>query len=170
VFEELVREFERIGVRVDRRIIQQTLFGGRTVVTGGVFVTTPLTSTVGLLRLVRAAMRGAHVRDTRSLPPPRGFLGRLAEAGRAIFGLSNAALKPALDGRDLTVRLELTRTEAERGGRKRLTVEREDGRDEFLVTIPSGIRSGTRLRLPGKGRRPAKGPPGDLYLAVEVGN
>jgi len=48
--------------------------------------------------------------------------------------------------------------------------KREDGRDELLVTIPSGIRSGTRLRLRGKGRRPAKGPPGDLYLAVEVGD
>jgi DnaJ-class molecular chaperone len=47
-------------------------------------------------------------------------------------------------------------------------VEREDGRDELLVTIPSGIRSGTRLRLRGKGRRASEGPPGDLYLAVEV--
>jgi len=172
VFEELVREFERMGVRVDRRIFQQTLFGGRTVVTGGVFVATPFTSAVSLLRLMRATMRGAHVpfeaREGRPLPPPRGVLGRLADAGRWLLGLPGTALKPGPSGRDLTVPLRLTRNEAERGGRKRLTVEREDGRDELLVTIPSGIRSGTRLRLRGKGRRASEGPPGDLYLAVEV--
>ncbi len=174
VFEDLVREFERIGVHVDRRVFQQTLFGGRTVVTGGVFVAAPVTSMVGLLKLMRAAMRGAHVPreepEARPLPRPRSLLGSIADAGRWILGLGDAALKPAPSGRDLTVQLRLTRTEAERGGRKRLTVEREDGRDELLVTIPSGIRSGTRLRLRGKGRRSREGPAGDLYLAVEVGD
>lgn len=171
VFEDLVREFERMGVHVDRRVFQQTLFGGRTVVTGGVFVATPYTSALGLLRLVRAAMRGAQVpfeARERPLPPPRSVLGRFADAGRWLLGLPGAALKPAPSGRDLTVQLQLTRNEAQRGGRKRLTVEREDGRDELLVTIPSGIRSGTRLRLRGKGRRASEGPPGDLYLSVEV--
>jgi curved DNA-binding protein CbpA len=172
VFEELVREFERIGVRVDRHVFQQTLFGGRTVVAGGVFVATPFTSAVGLLRLMRAAMRGAQVRleehERRAPSPPRGLLGRVADTGRWLLGLPQAALNPRPSGRDLTVQLRLTRSEAQRGGRKRLTVEREDGRDELLVTIPSGIRPGTRLRLRGKGRRAPDGPPGDLYLAVEL--
>ena len=159
VFEDLVREFERIGVRVDRRVFQQTLFGGRTVVTGGVFVATSLPSALGLLRLVRTAMRGARVPiEERPLPPSRGLLGRLAEAGRSLLGLPGAALESAPGERDLTVRLRLTRIEADRGGRKRLTVEREGGRDELLVTIPSGIRSGTRLRLRGKGRPRTPGP------------
>jgi DnaJ-class molecular chaperone len=171
VFEELVREFERIGVRVDRRVFQQTLFGGRAVISGGVFVVTPLTSMVGLLKLMRAAMRGAPVTvDDGRAERPRSLLGRIAEAGRWVLGLPATALKPAPSGRDLTVRLHLSRVEAARGGPKRLTVEREDGRDELLVTIPSGIRSGTRLRLRGKGRRAAEGPAGDLYLAVEVGD
>jgi DnaJ-class molecular chaperone len=173
VFEELVHEFERIGVRVDRRVFQQTLFGGRTVVTGGVFVVTPVTTMVGLMKLMRAALRGAEVsRPQRDepLPRPRSLLGRVAEAGRWLLGLSGAALRPAPGGRDLTVQLRLTRIEAERGGRKRLTLEREDGRDELLVTIPSGVRSGSRLRLRGKGRRSAEGGVGDLYLAVEVGD
>jgi DnaJ-class molecular chaperone len=174
VFEDLVREFERIGVRVDRRVIQQTLFGGRTVVTGGVFVATPLPLAVGLLKLLRTAMRGARVppqeKPLQPLPPPRGLFGRLAEAGRSLLGLPGASLKSGPSGRDLTVPLRLTRTEADRGGRKRLTVEREGGRAELLVTIPSGIQSGTRLRLRGKGHRTPQGPPGDLYLAVEVGD
>ena len=38
VFDEIARELERLGLRVDRYRFRQTLFGGRTVVTGGVFV------------------------------------------------------------------------------------------------------------------------------------
>lgn len=164
IFEELARELERMGMRVDRRYFQQTLFGGRTVVTGGVFIITPLTSVFGLLRLARAAIRGAR---REPLPPARSLLGRLADAGRWLLGEPSAALKGA-PSRDLTVQLRLSRSEAERGGQKRLTVEREDGRDELLVNIPSGVRPGTRLRLRGKGRRTPDGPPGDLYLAVDV--
>jgi len=36
------------------------------------------------------------------------------------------------------------------------------------VTIPAGIRGGTRLRLRGKGRALATGERGDAYLIVEV--
>jgi curved DNA-binding protein CbpA len=171
VFEELVREFERIGVRVDRHAFQQTLFGGRTVISGGVVVVTPFTSAVGLLRLMRAALRTARVpveeRTPRPVAPSSGLLGRLVDAGRRFLGLPGALPAEGND-RDVTVQLRLTRMEARNGGRKRLEVEREDGRDELLVTIPSGIRSGTRLRLRGKGHRASGGPPGDLYLAIEV--
>src|SRR5438046_1370013 len=41
VFEELTRELERLGLRVDRRDFERTLFGGRVVVTGGVFTISP---------------------------------------------------------------------------------------------------------------------------------
>jgi DnaJ-class molecular chaperone len=37
-----------------------------------------------------------------------------------------------------------------------------------VVLIPAGVRSGTRLRLRGKGRRRDDGSRGDAYLAVEV--
>lgn len=165
IFEELARELARMGMRVDSRHFQQTLFGGRAVVTGGVFVITPLTSVFGLLRLAQVAFRGAR---REPLPPPgRSLLGRLADAGRWFLGSPAGALQGAQDS-DLTLQLRLSRSEAERGGRKRLTVEREDGRDELLVNIPSGVRPGTRLRLRGKGRRTPGGPPGDLYLAVDV--
>ena len=182
VFEDLVREFERIGVRVDRRLFQQTLFGGRAVMRGSVFVAGPFTSTVGLLKLILAATRGVQVppvEGPESRRPPvqepesrrsRGVLGWLAAAGRELLGGRGPALGAPPGGRDLTVQLRLTRLEARQGGRKRLTVEREDGRDELLVTIPSGIRSGARLRLRGKGRRTPHGSPGDLYLAVEIGD
>jgi curved DNA-binding protein len=164
IFDELARELERMGMRVDSRHFQQTLFGGRAVVTGGVFIITPLTPVLGLLRLARAAVRGAR---SEPAPAPRGLVGWLADAGRWLLGSPAGALK-GTQSRDLTIPLRLSRREAEQGGRKRLTVEREDGRDELLVNIPSGVRAGTRLRLRGKGRRTPGGPAGDLYLAVDV--
>jgi curved DNA-binding protein len=64
--------------------------------------------------------------------------------------------------------LRLTAAEADRGGHKRVRLRRADGDDEVLVTIPAGVRGGTRLRLRGKGRVLATGERGDAYLIVEV--
>ncbi len=174
IFEELAREFERMGMRVDRHYFRQTLFGGRTVVTGGVFIITPLTPVLALFRLTRAALRGARAAapvgasQAPPLPPPRGLLDRVARTGRWLWGLPPAPAVRAETDLNETMPLRLTRAEAERGGRRRLTLERDRARSEVVVTIPPGIRTGTRLRLRGKGRATAGGPPGDLYLAVEI--
>jgi curved DNA-binding protein CbpA len=169
IFEELAREFERRGMRVDRHHFRQTLFGGRAVVTGGVFIVTPLTSVLALWRLARAALRGAAVLpspapEAPALPRPREILERVGRAGRWLLGLPPGPASPARAGDDLTIPLHLTRAEAEHGGRKRLTL----GRHEVLVTIPPGLRPGARLRLRGKGRASPGRPPGDMYLAVEI--
>jgi curved DNA-binding protein CbpA len=188
VFEELAREFERMGMRVDRHLFHQTLFGGRAVVTGGVFIITPLTPVFTLFRLARAALRGAQAARVvapvaaPSLPRPRGVLGRMARAGRWLLGLppggqgaaeavpvSEGASGPgAPGGADVTYPLRLTRAEAERGGPKRITLARGGELDDIVVTIPPGIRPGTRLRLRGKGRATPGARSGDVYLAVEL--
>src|SRR5205814_1946140 len=41
VFEDLARELERLGLRVNRQDFERTLFGGRVVVAGGVFTISP---------------------------------------------------------------------------------------------------------------------------------
>jgi curved DNA-binding protein len=64
--------------------------------------------------------------------------------------------------------LQLTRAEASQGARKRVTLRRAEGDDEVVVTVPAGVRAGTRLRLRGKGRPLAGGDRGDAYLVVEV--
>jgi len=174
IFEELAREFERMGMRVDRHHFRQTLFGGRAVVTGGVFIVTPFTPVLALFRLARAALRGAAARpspapEAPSLARPRGVLERVARASRWLLGLPTGPASPAARaGNDLTIPLHLTRAEAEHGGQKRLTLDRDGGRHEVLVTIPPGLRPGARLRLRGKGRASPGRPPGDLYLAVQL--
>ena len=168
VFEELARELSRAGLRVDRRDFERTLFGGRVVVTGGVFVISPLAPVRMLWRVGRAALRGATPRPepVAALPRGDGLLGRVVEIGRRLLGRPGGAANA--DAHDVTFPLRLTASEAEHGARKHVTLRRADGNDEVVVTIPAGIRGGTRLRLRGKGRALAGGERGDAYLVVEV--
>jgi DnaJ-class molecular chaperone len=170
IFEELARELSRMGMRVDSHYFRQTLFGGRAVVTGGVFVITPFTAAVMAGRLVRALIghRPSDVRQPRSLDPsPLGLIARTV--GRGIGGAVRALLgSSAGDGRearlDIIMPLPLSHAEAQQGGRRRVQVSDSD----VLVTIPPGIREGTRLRLRGRGRAEPSGRRGDAYLVVEI--
>jgi curved DNA-binding protein CbpA len=167
VFEELARELQRAGLRVDRRDFERTLYGGRVVVTGGVFVITPLTPLRLLWRVGRAALRAGAPTPPRALLGGRGPFARAVDLGRRLLGLGNDATTD-VSASDVTFPLRLTAAEAERGGPRRVTLRRADGDDEVLVTIPAGVRRGTRLRLRGKGRTGRRGERGDAYLVVEV--
>src|SRR5262245_50963233 len=176
VFEELAREFERMGMRVDQHSFRQTLFGGRAVVVGGVFVISPLTLP-SLFGIARAVLRGARaatpVRDGEPRPLPgqgRGLLATLIRVGRSLLaqpreiGSAPADVGPG----DVTLRLSLTPREAELGGERHVSLDSKPGLEHVKVTIPAGIRPGTRLRLRGKGRPRPDGSRGDAYLAVEI--
>jgi curved DNA-binding protein CbpA len=175
VFEELAREFERMGMRVDRHTFHQTLFGGRTVVTGAVVVVSPLMPVLALFRLFRAAVRATAApsmppRAPETLPEAAGLVGRFVRVGRRLLGLSatTATAVGTASDRDITVPLHLTAAEARAGGARRVTLAAGQRGHDVLVRIPPGIRAGTRLRLRGKGRGVPGGPPGDAYLAVEI--
>jgi curved DNA-binding protein CbpA len=184
VFEELAREFARSGMRVDRHYFQQTLFGGRAVVTGGVFVVTPLTPALVLFKVARAALRAAYGQPAARAPghQPAGApetRGQLT-SGWAVLGRFVGKLLAAVGGthttspaprvvrdHDVILPLRLTQAEATEGARKRITVESETGPDDIVVTVPPGVRPGMKLRLKGRGRPSASGPRGDLYLVID---
>ena len=177
IFEDLAREFERMGMRVDGRTFRQTLFGGRAVVVGGVLVISPFAILPPLFRIARTALRGVHAagpaagRETRPLPAQgRGLFATLARAGRSLFARSGVVASiPAGDApEDVTLPLRLTSREAEVGGVRAVTLDWARGREDVRVTIPPGIRPGTRLRLHGKGRSRGDGPRGDAYLVIEI--
>jgi DnaJ-class molecular chaperone len=71
-------------------------------------------------------------------------------------------------GLNLRFHLTITAQEAAAGVRKRVTFMRGDQLEELMVTIPPAMRSGTRLRLKGKGLKGGAGSRGDLYLRVTV--
>jgi curved DNA-binding protein len=69
-------------------------------------------------------------------------------------------------GADQEATLELTLEEADRGGRRKITLG--DGRD-YEINIPPGTRDGQRIRLAGEGSQGAGGGPrGDLFLRVRL--
>lgn len=168
IFEELAREFERLGLHVQRRDFHETLFGGRAVFTGRVVVVTPFTPVRLLFGLARAVLRGprppAAVHARAESAAPRGLVGHLLGAGRRLLGLAGSARGDA----DVVVALPLTAAEAAAGGRRRVTLARDGRREDLVVTVPRGVRAGTRLRLRGKGRGGPAGPAGDAYLVVKI--
>lgn len=72
-------------------------------------------------------------------------------------------------GADLQYNLTITLEESVFGADKKLSLQRERDLDEMNVKIPAGISTGKRLRLSGKGSPGTQGgPPGDLYLNINV--
>jgi DnaJ-class molecular chaperone len=167
IFEELARELQRMGLRVDRQDFQATLFGGRTV-SGSVIVISPWTPLLALVKLVGAALRGARPDAPEALPTTPGWrvLRGVGRAARWFLGLPAQPRETALAAEDVALPLRVTTDEARRGVKKQVSLP--DGAD-VMVQIPPGVRSGTRLRLRGKGRRRNDGSRGDAYLTVEIG-
>ncbi|MEK7205702.1 MAG: DnaJ domain-containing protein [candidate division NC10 bacterium] len=183
IFEELTREFQRMGFRFDDSFVRHVFFGGRGFVFGGVFFGGPFRwgrtaggeRSGGFRRRIepwgpwREARRVAETDEkTRS----EGLLARLGRTFRGVVSgigrVAQLALRAGGQGRDLTRDLPITPEEARSGTRKHVRLARGTEIEEVVVTIPSGVRPGTRLRLRGKGLVGQTGLPGDLYLRIHI--
>src|SRR5574337_1914719 len=173
IFAEMNREFARAGIRFDDAFVRQVFFGSRGFVFGGVFIGAP----IGVLR--RRASRMAVKKDSDQLSAnsdqPTGSGGLLSAIGRGLkasFDLVKRLISgdqdSAEDSPNLRYHLTITAQEAASGARKRVSFMRGDQIEELMVAIPPGTRSGTRLRLKGKGVEGQDGTHGDLYLRVTV--
>jgi curved DNA-binding protein len=84
---------------------------------------------------------------------PGGGFPRGAQASRSPVNL------------DAEASVDVTFTEAYRGGERTLSVNNE----RVQVRIPAGVKNGSRLRLKGKGNlQPGTGRRGDLYLNLSI--
>ncbi|MHC1585151.1 MAG: DnaJ C-terminal domain-containing protein [Candidatus Syntropharchaeia archaeon] len=93
------------------------------------------------------------------------FFEMLFGRGARRTGAKSTARTWARKGEDIETDIDLTLEEAYHGGKRRI---RLNGK-EIEVTIPSGVRDGTKIRLSGQGRPGINGgPPGDLYLKVKI--
>ncbi len=103
--------------------------------------------------------------------PPEGFEGFGGPGGfddifSEVFG--GRGRKWAQRGADLETRLELDFMHAVKGAEVKITVRRKAGTETLNVKIPPGVKSGSRVRISGKGEEGAGGPPGDLYIETAV--
>lgn len=178
IFEELSRDFQRLGFRFSEAFVRDLFFGGRGVFLGGVVVFGPFGAR--RVRTFRAAPF-ERVREPSHLgggaqaeltPSITGFLGWLAGQVKDVFmaplrGLKKLLALPEGERRgDLTYDVALDDSDLREGGRFKLMIQRAGREEALLVRIPPGVRPGMRLRLRGKGELGADGQPGDLYLKI----
>ncbi|MBI3988257.1 MAG: DnaJ domain-containing protein [candidate division NC10 bacterium] len=168
IFAELQREFKRSGLRFDEAFVDHLFFGGRGFVFGVAFFSFPF-------RLSRSFSPKAGPRiDVGSEGRPS-----LGERLKGLFSEARALAKTLLNPEgarslaggkhlDFYDELPLTRWEAESGTRKRIVIRREGKVEEVVVRVPAGVKSGTKLRLKGKGLNDGRGRAGNLYLAVKI--
>ncbi len=72
------------------------------------------------------------------------------------------------DSPDLFGRIDVTAAEAAMGAKKLITIPWGFYKPLYQVSIPPGVRQGTRLRLAGMGKADSYGIKGDMYLTVNV--
>ncbi len=106
-------------------------------------------------------------------PPPEGFEGFGGFPGgfedifSEVFG--GRRRRGAQRGADLETRLELDFMHAVKGTEVKITVRRATGPETINVKVPPGVKTGSRVRISGKGEQSFQGgPPGDLYIETTV--
>lgn len=72
-------------------------------------------------------------------------------------------------GQDMTYQITVTLEEVLHGAERTITLRKNGTPQNVTVKVPKGIEEGKKLRLQGKGGGSRNGgPPGDLYLKVEI--
>ncbi len=84
--------------------------------------------------------------------------------GRQAGGQAPGGQQQPRRPRDLTQPVEISLAEAYQGTTRVLD---KDGQ-EIEVTIPAGVKTGSKVRVKGQGGRNSRGQAGDLFLAIEV--
>lgn len=164
VLRDLAKEFRRYGVRFDNRFFDQVFFGGKGAVFGGVFVFGP-----GMFKRQFYSRGHRHITPENKPVLKKSLLGKIGEKVGRFF--LNKVFDPqrGTTTSDLHYSLSITPDEAARGAQKRIALKRASKTEKLLVKIPPGIRSGTSLRLRGKGKGGSReGRAGDLYLTIEI--
>ncbi len=184
-FAEMQREFQKMGFRFDERFMSRLFFGDRGVFFQGFFWGGPGQG----LRVVRYPKTGqpgnANSFGGQGAAQPRGIvqegLSLLFKAGKKVGGYildkvlgpdGKAAALPGGRGKsssvDVTYRLVITSRDAARGATVEVEIPHLQEGKRVSVTIPPGVKSGTKLRLKEMGHLSSPYRRGDLYLQLQI--
>ncbi|MBW1989724.1 MAG: DnaJ domain-containing protein [Deltaproteobacteria bacterium] len=151
MFSDMLADFERAGYRTDLQFFDRVFFGGRGFLYGGMLVLYPLASAWTQAFLAR---RGKGVK-------------MLAKLGSKV---ADVLLGPATKKQpgDLFYHLHLSPEQAAEGSRVEVTVDAGGKTERLKVSVPAGVKPGTRLRIRRRGKAAEGDERGDLYLLVKV--
>ncbi len=82
----------------------------------------------------------------------------------SLFGERYRGQRQSARARDLQQPVQITLEESYHGTKR---VLQKDGQ-ELEVTIPAGVKTGSKVRMKGQGAKGARGQAGDLYLVIDV--
>lgn len=193
VFSDLQREFQRMGFRFDENFLNRMFFGNKGIFFHGVIWGSPTGFTVYRSRTNAQPWSSpsgydAPQGDSEVSAPPRGILeagasillkggkklgkyliNKIVGGGRALDRKEPNPMNRESDS-DVAYQLLISPAQASLGARVQLDLPYLDAGKRVFVTIPAGVKSGTKLRLKQMGRPRPNQPHerGDLYLHLQV--
>jgi DnaJ-class molecular chaperone len=158
MFQSLLRDFQRSGFRGDSRFFKQTMFGGRGMVFGGLFV-------FGSMAGARMAAKSPLLKVAG-----KGVLKTIAKGLTSLVGgsLQNREVAEADAGQpnaDLHYHIKLSREELLQGKWVQVMTGMEG--EKIRVKIPAQSHVGKKLRVKGKGIQLPLVQRGDLFIHLE---
>ena len=189
VFKDLGKDFEKSGFRFDESFFKEVFFNRKGGFFGGVFFGGPMyrgktfRSPQSFNDLFgnkddKVESKVAGKVTTRRTPPGTGE-GLLEKAGRKAGNYLKKKILGKGDGgglsehrrkkSDIYHSLSISPREAISGTKITISYTRGKKKENIIVNIPPGIRSGTKLRLKGKGiETRGEAPSGDMFLNIKV--
>lgn len=163
IFDELLGEFQNLGLRFDQRFFQRVFFGGRGsgIFFGGIFIWGPFS------RNDYSEYKKVSKANLSRLPYIRSF-DFVKEIGKKIKNYITGSSESLPEPKDLHYKINIKKEDAKKGTWIKIAINRGEKKEVLRVRIPPGINSGKCLRIKGKGLSKSTDEAGDLYLTVNI--
>lgn len=154
MFQGLLREFQRSGLRASPQFLRKSFFGGKGgFIIGGLFVFGSLAGP--------ALVKGGK----KALPGGKSVLKSLGRSVGNLLGMQGKKDAAERENLDVIYKTPLSPEELKTGKTTEVVTYGRKGREVLKVKIPPNSRYGQKLRLRGRGRQ-VKKRRGDLYLEL----
>lgn len=170
IFEELNREFSRRGFRSGQNFFSAILFGGAAGKLGQLlrFIPGPigrLGAGLRILQMVGTSLYALNaMRKARAKPVQEGQ-SKERPVKKSIKGFFGKSKETGAGNKDIKFQISIPEAEAVSGTQKQISYKVNEEKENLLVTIPPGTKSGSQLRIKEKGKT-RNGQRGDLILTV----
>jgi curved DNA-binding protein len=154
MFQGILREFQRSGLRSSPYFLRKSFFGGK----GGFILG-------GLYMFGSIAGPALLKSGKKALPEGRNILQSLGHSIGNLLQKRKSSSSQTVENLDITYKIPLTGEELHYGRLTEVVSSDEDGQHVLKVRIPAGSKYGQKLRLRGKGRQSGDRR-GDLYLLL----
>ncbi len=170
IFEELNREFSRRGFRSGQNFFAAILFGGAAGKLGQLlrFIPGPIGRLGVGLRILQVVGTSLYtlnaMRKARAKPVQEGQ-SKERSVKNSIKGFFGKSKETGAGDKDIKFQISIPEAEAVSGTQKQISYNVNKEKENLLITIPPGTKSGSQLRIKEKGKI-RNGHRGDLILTV----